>query len=140
MQPDQIDCDDEDLRGQIARLEAHIEKLSAIEETCRKSILMAKVAMAAGGILIFAVVLGTISKVKSSPRQNPYRICDLSASAIKKYKNGDRRNAVRRTAREWVRRVRVPAVRGVVMWGVLRWPLRRVLAARAPSLIGRDQA
>ena len=60
MQPDQIDCDDEDLRGQIARLEAHIEKLSAIEETCRKSILMAKVAMAAGGILIFAVVLGTI--------------------------------------------------------------------------------
>jgi hypothetical protein len=52
---------DGDLRDQILRLEAHIEELTEIIESCRKAILISKVAVAAGGILLLAFTLGAIT-------------------------------------------------------------------------------
>jgi hypothetical protein len=52
--------DDGDLHGQILHIEAHIEELTDIIERCRKIILISKVAIAAGGILILAIVVGAL--------------------------------------------------------------------------------
>jgi len=52
--------DDGDLHEQILHIEAHIEELSDIIEGCRKFILFSKVAIAAGGILILATVVGAV--------------------------------------------------------------------------------
>ena len=51
---------DANLRDQIARLEADIEQLAEGLDRCRKAMLFAKLAIAAGGILILAHFLGAI--------------------------------------------------------------------------------
>jgi hypothetical protein len=52
--------DDCDLHEQILHIEAHIEELTDIIERCRKIILISKVAIAAGGILILAIIIGAV--------------------------------------------------------------------------------
>jgi hypothetical protein len=52
--------DDGDLHEHILHIEAHIEELTDIIERCRKIILISKVAIAAGGILILAIVVGAL--------------------------------------------------------------------------------
>ena len=49
-----------DLHEQILHIEAHIEELTDIIERCRKIILISKVAIAAGGILILANIIGAV--------------------------------------------------------------------------------
>jgi hypothetical protein len=52
--------DDGDLHEKILHIEAHIEELTDIIERCRKIILIAKVAIAAGGTLILATIIGAV--------------------------------------------------------------------------------
>jgi hypothetical protein len=52
--------DEGDLREQILRLEARIDELAEAIESCRKMILVSKIAMAAGGMLIVVIVLGAV--------------------------------------------------------------------------------
>src|SRR5262249_13465360 len=52
--------DDGELAAQILPIQAHIEELKDIVERCRKIILISKVAIAAGGILILATVIGAL--------------------------------------------------------------------------------
>jgi hypothetical protein len=52
--------DDGDLHEQILDLEAHIEELANVMESCRKIILISKAAIAAGGTLILAVIIGAV--------------------------------------------------------------------------------
>jgi hypothetical protein len=49
-----------DLHEQISHIEAHIEELTDIIERCRKIILISKVAIAAGAILILAIIIGAV--------------------------------------------------------------------------------
>jgi hypothetical protein len=51
---------DIDPHDEIVRLEARIEELAGTIESCRKFILAARVAVAAGGILLFAILYGAI--------------------------------------------------------------------------------
>ena len=51
----------EDLRGEIAKLEQRIERLSDQLERCRKVALAAKVAIAAGAVLLAALLFGPIT-------------------------------------------------------------------------------
>jgi len=52
--------DDGDPHDEIARLETQIEALAETVEGCRKIMLAAKVAIAAGGLLILAMILGLV--------------------------------------------------------------------------------
>jgi UPF0716 family protein affecting phage T7 exclusion len=52
--------DDGDLHEEILHIEAHIEELTDVIERCRKIILFSKAAIAAGGILILAIVVGAL--------------------------------------------------------------------------------
>jgi UPF0716 family protein affecting phage T7 exclusion len=52
--------DDGDLHEEILHIQAHIEELTDIIERCRKIILFSKAAIAAGGILILAIVVGAL--------------------------------------------------------------------------------
>ena len=52
--------DDGDPHEQIARLEAQIETLAETVESCRKIMLVAKVAIAGGALLVLAMVLGAV--------------------------------------------------------------------------------
>jgi hypothetical protein len=52
--------DNGDLHEQILHVEARIEELADIIETCRKIIFISKVAIAAGGILILATIIGAV--------------------------------------------------------------------------------
>jgi hypothetical protein len=49
-----------DLHERILRIEAYIEELAEVAESCRKIILVSKFAAAAGGILILAILIGAI--------------------------------------------------------------------------------
>ena len=51
---------DGDPRDEIVRLEAHVEELAAKIENCRKFILASRIAMAGGGIVLAAILLGAI--------------------------------------------------------------------------------
>jgi hypothetical protein len=51
--------DDGDLHEQILHIQA-LEKLTDIIERCRKIILISKIAIAAGGILILATLIGAV--------------------------------------------------------------------------------
>ena len=59
--------DDDDLAGhedpaaQIPRLEAEIERLGEVAESCRKVILAAKVAIAVGALVLLVTVAGLIN-------------------------------------------------------------------------------
>ena len=52
--------DDQHLRGQILHVEARLEDLTHVVERCRKIILISKAAVAAGAILILAIVIGAV--------------------------------------------------------------------------------
>ena len=56
---------DGDLHEQILHIEAHIEELTDIIEKCRKIILFSKAAVAAGGILILATIIGAVGLLRS---------------------------------------------------------------------------
>jgi hypothetical protein len=51
---------DDDPHAQILRLEDDIEELTEIVERCRKAILISKLAIAAAGICLLALMLGVI--------------------------------------------------------------------------------
>jgi hypothetical protein len=51
---------DDDLHDQISSLEAHIDELTGVIESCRKLILVSKVAIAAGGIWLLVFTFGAI--------------------------------------------------------------------------------
>jgi hypothetical protein len=50
-----------DPRDQISRLEARIEDLAGVIESCRKLILISRVAIVAGGVSLLAITLGVIT-------------------------------------------------------------------------------
>ena len=50
--------DDGDLREQVLHVEAQIEELADVIESCLKIIIISKAAIAAGGILILAIIIG----------------------------------------------------------------------------------
>jgi hypothetical protein len=52
--------DDVDLHEQVLKIEAHIEELADLIERCRKIILISKAAIAAGGTLILAIIIGAV--------------------------------------------------------------------------------
>src|SRR5438309_11987070 len=52
--------DDGDLHEQILHIEAHSEELADVIERCRKIILISKAAIAAGGTLILAIIIGAV--------------------------------------------------------------------------------
>jgi hypothetical protein len=52
--------DDADLHEQVLHIEAHIEELADVTERCRKIILISKAAIAAGGTLILAIIIGAV--------------------------------------------------------------------------------
>jgi len=52
--------DDADPRDEIERLEARIEQLTATIENCRKFVLASRLAIALGGILLVALMLGAV--------------------------------------------------------------------------------
>jgi hypothetical protein len=61
MDDDFTGTDDEDSAPQIARLEAQIERLAAVAESCRKVILAAKVAIVVGALVLLVTVTGLIN-------------------------------------------------------------------------------
>jgi hypothetical protein len=52
---------DDDPREQISKLEVEIEELAGALERCRKTALASKAAMAFGGILLAATILGVLT-------------------------------------------------------------------------------
>ena len=52
--------DEDDIHEEISRLEAQIEGLAEAIECCRKIMLASKAAIAAGGVLLVAIMLGAI--------------------------------------------------------------------------------
>jgi hypothetical protein len=52
--------DDGDLHEQILHIEAHIEELADVIERCRKIIFISKAAIAAGGTLFLAIIIGAV--------------------------------------------------------------------------------
>jgi len=52
--------DDDDLHEEILHIEAHIEELADVIESCRKFMFISKVAIAAGGTLILAIIIGAV--------------------------------------------------------------------------------
>jgi hypothetical protein len=54
-------ADEENPAAEISRLEAQVERLGAVAESCRKVILAAKVAIAVGALVLFVTVAGLIN-------------------------------------------------------------------------------
>ena len=52
--------DDGDLHEEILHIEAHIEELADVIESCRKFIFISKFAIAAGGTLSLAIIIGAV--------------------------------------------------------------------------------
>src|SRR6267378_4083947 len=52
--------DDGDLRDEIVRLEARIEQLAGVIESCRKIIAVSRAAIVVGAILLLAIMLGML--------------------------------------------------------------------------------
>ena len=52
--------DDGDLHEQILHIEAYIEELTAVMQSCRKIILISKAAIATRGTLILAIIMGAV--------------------------------------------------------------------------------
>jgi hypothetical protein len=57
---DQQTLGDADLREKVVCLEEHIEELAAKLESCRKFILVARIALASGGLVLAAMLIGAI--------------------------------------------------------------------------------
>src|SRR5881396_3018189 len=57
---DDGDLVDNDLRDEIVRLEARIEQLADVIESCRKIIAASRAAMVVGAILLLAIMLGAL--------------------------------------------------------------------------------
>ncbi len=55
------DAGEDDPHDQIERLEAQIDELSARLESCRKFILVARIAVVTGAVLLAAVLFGVLS-------------------------------------------------------------------------------
>jgi hypothetical protein len=53
--------DDEDRRDAIERIEAQIDELAAKVESCRKFIVVGRLAVAGGAILLVALLLGVVT-------------------------------------------------------------------------------
>ncbi|HML14137.1 MAG TPA: hypothetical protein VK456_12585 [Xanthobacteraceae bacterium] len=60
MDDDFTGADDEDPAAQIARLEAEIERLARVAESCRKVILAAKVAIGLSALVLLITIAGVI--------------------------------------------------------------------------------
>ena len=58
--------DEADARDEIVRLEALIEALTAEIENCRKLTLLARLAMAVGGVLIVVTAIGLINSATTA--------------------------------------------------------------------------
>ena len=56
-----MDDEDDDIRGEIVRLEAEIEQLAETIESARKLVLLAKLAMGVAALLIVVGLLGLVS-------------------------------------------------------------------------------
>jgi hypothetical protein len=56
-----MEDDDSDLRDEIVRLEAEIERLAETMDSARKLVLLAKVAMALAALLIVGALFGAVS-------------------------------------------------------------------------------
>ena len=52
--------DEGDLHEQILHIEAHLDELTENIESCRKMIFISKAAIAAGGTLILAIIIGAV--------------------------------------------------------------------------------
>ena len=52
--------DDGDLRDEIVRLEASIEQLAGVIESCRKIIAVSRAAIVVGAILLLAIMIGAL--------------------------------------------------------------------------------
>jgi hypothetical protein len=57
---DQQTLGDVDPHEEIVRLEEHIEELAAKLESCRKFILISRIAVASGGLILAATLVGAI--------------------------------------------------------------------------------
>ena len=57
---DQQTLGDVDSHEEIVRLEEHIEELAAKLESCRKFILISRIAVASGGLILAATLVGAI--------------------------------------------------------------------------------
>jgi len=57
---DQEDLESADPRDEIVHLEEHVEELAAKIESCRKFILASRIAVAGGGLVLTATLVGAI--------------------------------------------------------------------------------
>jgi hypothetical protein len=53
--------DDGDLRDEIVRLEARIEELAGVIESCRKIIAVSRAAIVVGAVLLLAIMIGVLT-------------------------------------------------------------------------------
>ena len=67
------DLENGDPHEEIVRLEEHIEELAAKIEGCRKFILASRIAVAGGGLVLAAMLVGAIGPISGSwQRRSPH--------------------------------------------------------------------